>query len=190
MNETLRVAYADPPYIGQAKRHYGGHADYAGEVDHAELVTRLVDDYPDGWALSLSAKSLQTILALCPADVRVCAWLKPWSNMLPGIRVQYAWEPVIVRGGRKGPHVKGDPLLRDAAVVANPSGFTFRKLPDGSVIGRKPPMFCHWLFSVLGLRSGDTLDDLYPGNGAVGQAWQEWLAQGAPRFSQSVKVVA
>lgn len=184
---VCRVAYADPPYIGQSKKHYGEHPDYAGEVNHVELVERLVSEYPDGWALSLSCRSLQDVLALCPADVRVCAWLKPWSNMLPGIRVQYAWEPVIVRGGRQGPHVKGDPLLRDAATIANPEGFTFRTLPDGSVIGRKPRAFCWWLFEVMGLRPGDQLDDLFPGNGAVTDAWERWCALGGPRSRLSIK---
>ena len=37
--------------------------DFAGEVDHSLLVERLMTDYPDGWALSLSGKSLKTILA-------------------------------------------------------------------------------------------------------------------------------
>src|SRR4051812_47824709 len=49
----LRMAYADPPYIGQSKKHYGDHEDYAGEVDHGEMVEMLVRDYPDGWAISL-----------------------------------------------------------------------------------------------------------------------------------------
>jgi hypothetical protein len=188
------VAYADPPYIGQSKKHYEGHPDYAGEVNHVDLVAKLVREYPDGWDLSLSCKSLQSVLSMCPDDVRVCGWMKPWSNMLPGIRVQYSWEPVIVSGGRQGPHVKGDPLLRDwmtesePALPANPEGFTFRTLPDGSVIGRKPRAFCFWLFEVLGLEPQDELHDLFPGNGAVTDAWQRWRDQGCPRLKQNVKI--
>lgn len=188
---TMRIAYADPPYVGQAKKHYADHKGYDGEVNHRELIDRLVADYPDGWALSLSGKSLRTVLEMCPEGVRVLAWLKPWSNMLPGIRVQYAWEPVIVHRGRQGPHVKGEPLLRDCgldeATVASPEGFTFRELPDGSVIGRKPRAFCWWLFEVMGLRPGDQLDDLYPGNGAVADAWQRWCALGGPRSRLSIQ---
>jgi hypothetical protein len=75
----MRFAYADPPYPGQAKRIYGRHSDYAGEVDHAQLVARLVDDYPDGWALSTGASMLQGVIALCPPKVRVMAWVKPMS---------------------------------------------------------------------------------------------------------------
>jgi hypothetical protein len=172
----MRVAYADPPYIGQARKHYGNHPDYAGEIDHAELVARLVADYPDGWALSLSCKSLQEILALCPPDVRVMAWTKPLVPLLPGIRVQYGWEPVIMRGGRQDRPEPATPMVRDW-VTASPEGFTFQPKPAGHVIGRKPPGFCFWLFECLGLRAGDTLDDLFPGSGAVTAAWSEYQAQ-------------
>lgn len=163
----MRIAYADPPYIGQARKHYAKHPDYAGEVDHAELVGRLVTEF-DGWALSLSCKSLKYILSLCPEDVRVLSWVKPMTPILPGIRVQYGWEPVIVRGGRQGPHVTGDPMTRDW-LAASPVGGTFRPLGPNHVIGRKPPEFCFWLFSVMGMRRGDTLVDLFPGTGAVGK---------------------
>jgi hypothetical protein len=36
----LRLAYADPPYSGNA-RLYRDHPDYGGEVDHAVLIGRL-----------------------------------------------------------------------------------------------------------------------------------------------------
>jgi hypothetical protein len=57
----LRLAYADPPYPGKSAL-YRGHSDYAGEVDHEELLERL-QGY-DGWALSTSADALPAILAL------------------------------------------------------------------------------------------------------------------------------
>jgi hypothetical protein len=41
----VRFAYADPPYPGCA-HYYEGHPDFAGEVDHAALINRLVDEYP------------------------------------------------------------------------------------------------------------------------------------------------
>jgi hypothetical protein len=172
----VRIAYADPPYIGQARKHYRKHPDFAGEVDHEALVARLVTDYPDGWALSLSCKSLQAILGMCPTDVRVLSWVKPMTPILPGIRVQYGWEPVIVHGGRQGPHVTGTPMVRDW-LAASPVGLTFRARDASHVIGRKPAEFCHWLFDVMGLGSDDTLDDLFPGSGAVGRAWNAWRAQ-------------
>ena len=45
----MRIAFADPPYPGQSKRLYGDHPDYAGEVNHAELVADLLARFPDGW---------------------------------------------------------------------------------------------------------------------------------------------
>ena len=49
----MHFAYADPPYIGQAKKHYK-HDPRCAEVDHADLVRKLEAEYPDGWAISLS----------------------------------------------------------------------------------------------------------------------------------------
>ena len=172
----MKFAYADPPYIGQSRKHYGKHPDYAGEVDHRALIDRLVAEYPDGWALSLSCKSLQTILAMCPDDVRVMAWVKPMTPILPGIRLQYGWEPVILRGGRQGPHVTGTPMVRDW-LAQSPFDTMYGHRKPGHVIGRKPEAFCHWLFECLGAQPGDDLDDLFPGSGAVGQAWSRWVAQ-------------
>jgi hypothetical protein len=70
---SLRLAYADPPYPGKAYL-YRDHPDYAGEVDHGELIARLAAY--DGWALSTSAAALSAVLALCPPGVRVAAWHK------------------------------------------------------------------------------------------------------------------
>ena len=41
--EPCHFAYADPPYIGQARRHY-----QQDEVDHKKLIEQLVTLYPDG----------------------------------------------------------------------------------------------------------------------------------------------
>jgi hypothetical protein len=173
---VLRVGYAEPPYIGQAKKYYQHHPDYSGEVDHQQLIAQLCDEFPDGWALSLSCQSLQYILGLCPTDVRVMAWVKRYHGMLPGIRLQYAWEPVILRGGRQGPHLTGEHTLRDW-VCANPEAWTFRTRPPDHVTGKKPEAFCYWLFDCLGLQAGDEFVDLFPGTGAVLKAWHRWQQQ-------------
>ena len=44
----MKAAYADPPYLGQARKHYASDPQCA-EVDHAELIGRLCRDY-DAWA--------------------------------------------------------------------------------------------------------------------------------------------
>jgi hypothetical protein len=163
----LRVAYADPPYRGQARKHYRDRPDYAGEVDQAALIERLVDEFPDGWALSMGARDLRDLLPLCPPDVRVMPWVKTFSAFKQHGHPQYAWEPVIVRGGRR--RHRGQPMVRDwlSYPIATKRG----------VVGAKPDPFAYWLFDVLNLRAGDTFVDLFPGSGAVGRAWAEWRAQ-------------
>jgi hypothetical protein len=49
----MRIAYADPPYIGCAHL-YSEHPDFAGEVDHVALIERLESEF-DGWVLHASA---------------------------------------------------------------------------------------------------------------------------------------
>ena len=74
----MRFAYADPPYLGCCKLYEHYHPDGRCWDDletHALLVARLVEDYPDGWALSLSSPSLREILPLTPTDARVEAWV-------------------------------------------------------------------------------------------------------------------
>lgn len=163
----MRFAYADPPYLGCGKRLYGDlhpdAADYDDPETHRALIGRLVDEYPDGWALSLHAPSLRTLLPMCPEDVRVMSWVKTWHQIRPLVPVQYAWEPVIVRGGRSQRH---DPMVRDWVMAG---ATRMRGTP-----GAKPDDFCFWLFRVLGAEAGDEFVDLFPGSGAVGEAWERY----------------
>ena len=157
--KPITVAIADPPYIGCA-----GFYEENKEVDHKVLIEQLVDEYPDGWALCLHTPSLKTILPLCPDDVRVMAWVKPFAVFKPNVNPAYTWEPVIVRGGRK--RTREQDTVRDW-VSAN---ITLKR----GMVGVKPDEFSFWLFEVLNLMPGDTLDDLYPGTGAITKAWKKW----------------
>lgn len=163
----MKFAYADPPYVGQAKRHYGKHKDYAGEVDHRELIDRLEGSF-DGWALSLSMKSLPKIIRLCPEDIITLAWFKPIAPPL-GDHRRYAWEPVLLK-----PIRYYGPGYVPTAVIATQAGFTFRKTPETHVIGEKPEKFAHWVFASAGLDGSDTMEDLFPGSGAIGRAWKTY----------------
>lgn len=156
------MAYADPPYIGQAKKHYGQFE--GSEVDHAALVAQLSAEYPDGWALSLSSPSLRQVLALCPPSVRVMAWVKPFASFKPNVNPAYAWEPVIVCGGR--PRTREQLTVRDwvSANITLQTGMP----------GAKPDDFSLWLFAVLNLQPGDEFVDLFPGSCAVSRAWAKW----------------
>lgn len=160
----LCLAYADPPYPGLSRRYYSDHPDYAGEVDHGALLSRL-QKY-DGWALSTSARALPEILALCVAqdlDVRVAAWFRGARGAKSAWPLS-SWEPVVYAGGRR---VVSDQPGRDALQhVSRP-----RLTDPNRVIGAKPAAFCYWMFDLLGARPGDSLNDLFPGSGGVGRAW-------------------
>ena len=168
-----RLAYADPPYPGCAHL-YKDHPDYAGEVDLRELAHRLCWDY-DGFVLHTSSVALRDVLievwaALPPeADApRVMAWVKPFAAFKRNVPVAYAWEPVIVKAARK-PVVSMRAVSRDW--IAEP--ITMQR----GLTGAKPDAVCKWAFEVMGADPEDTLDDLYPGTGAVSQAWESWKRQ-------------
>tara|TARA_Y100000310_G_scaffold344025_1_gene454607 strand:- start:11604 stop:12131 length:528 start_codon:yes stop_codon:yes gene_type:complete len=149
-------AYADPPYIGQAKKHYDSE-----EVDHKELLRELTGGLYGGWALSCSSPSLQEILALCPTDVRVGAWVKPFCSFKANVNPAYAWGPVIFWGGKK--RTREQPTMRDWVS----ENITLKR----GLSGAKPDKFSFWVFSCLGAGEGDRLIDMFPGTGAVEQAW-------------------
>ena len=157
----MKLAFADPPYIGQAKRHYSKE-ELCAEVDHVALIADLMKY--DGWALSLSSPTLKQILALCPDEVRIGAWVKPWASFKPGVNPGYAWEPVIFWGGRK--RGRDVDTLRDW-VSANA---TMKK----GLAGVKPVKVCYWIFEMLGARLGDEFHDIFPGSGIVTVSWNNW----------------
>jgi hypothetical protein len=155
------MAYADPPYpgCGHLYKAWGGT-----EVNHPLLIRHLMDEFPDGWALSTSSSALQYVLSLCPEGVRVAAWVKPFASFKPGVNPAYAWEPVIFWGGRK--YDRREPTVRDW-LSAN---ITLQKgLP-----GAKPPQFAYWVFQLLNLLPCDEFVDVFPGTGAMTTAWDEW----------------
>lgn len=172
-----RLAYADPPYPGLSRRYYADHPDYAGEVDHRALLSRL-QGY-DGWALSTSAAALPGVLGLAEGlgirGVRVAVWLRG-SRPNPRAGVLNAWEPLVYRPATRtsaGSARDGSPL-EDVLVTPRPRQ---RPTLPGSVIGMKPPAYAAWAFELMGAAPGDELDDLFPGSGIVGRTWSWW--QGA-----------
>ena len=163
----MKFAYADPPYFGQGKKHYGKLHPDAADFDrietHAALIERLSADY-DAWALSLNSTTLRDILPLCPADVRVAAWVKPFASFKPNVNPAYTWEPVIFRNARKRDRMNSK--VRDYVVVNIPMKAGFP--------GEKPAEFCWWVFDFLGAQPEDEFHDMFPGSGAVMAAWEEW----------------
>lgn len=160
----MKFAYADPPYLGLAARFYGDPT-YDDPAAHAALIRRLTVEYADGWVLSLHVPSLQTLLPMCPAGVRVGAWVKPFASFKKGVNPAFAWEPVIFHGGRK--YELTDQTERDW----HSESITLRR----GFRGAKPLGFAQWVLRLLNVRTdlGDTIDDLFPGSGGVREAWQQ-----------------
>lgn len=157
----MRFAYADPPYLGCGALYAKHHPEaliWDDPETHRRLIDRLSDDWPDGWALSGNSTTLKTILPMCPADCRVMAWVKPFAVFKPNVGVAYAWEPVIVRGGRR--RTREQETVRDWLA----ENITLRR----GLTGAKPAAFVHWVLDVLNAQPGDTMDDLFPGTGGCG----------------------
>lgn len=167
----MRVAYADPPYPGQAAT-YGER-----EVDHADLFAHL--DHYDGWLLHTSSPALTEVLAAATTagvgGFRVMAWLKPFCAFKRNVSVAYAWEPVLVKPARK-PTVSKRTLVRGEPIVFRDVCAESITLKKGTR-GAKPENLCRWAFEMLGLEPDDHLVDLYPGSGAVTAAWNAWRAE-------------
>ena len=156
----MKFAYADPPYYKQGKRLYGYHPEasiWDTQQAHIDLVERLLSDYPDGWALSCNPADLCWLLPNAP-QARVCAWAKTFHQIRPLCSVQYAWEPVVVHGGRQIKNRK--PMVRDWMSCA-------RSMRKG-LVGAKPAEFNVWVLDLLGYDpSQDTIDDLFPGTNGL-----------------------
>lgn len=157
----MTFAYADPPYPGQARKHYK-----CAEVDHALLVARLIKNYPC-WALSTSAPALDAVKALCPQGTRTGIWVKPFASFKRGVNPAYTWEPVLFYGFRIK-RDRSEPTIRDH-VVCN---ITLKR----GLSGAKPEKVCHWIFDFLGVSPDDEFHDLFYGSGAVTLAWDTWRA--------------
>jgi hypothetical protein len=168
--QPMRFAYADPPYIGQAKRHY-----QCEEIDHGALLLCLFSDFPDGWVLSCSSPSLEEILSLCRKlgfynAVRIGAWCKNFGAFKRGVRPAYMWEPFVFKGGRNpcngyrhAPPERNGKQNTPKDFIVEP--ITLKK----GLVGAKPEKVCRWVLDLLNFQPGDELVDLYPGTGVMGR---------------------
>ena len=182
----MKLAIADPPYLGRGAMLYGPNAVtlYGGVKNrkstrpagdgnpdahlwddpesHRQLVTETLAEY-DGWAVAMNPENLYEYLTWVPRDTRICSWNKPTA--IPAGRIIRSWEPVLVfvPSARRG-RVAGDPQFRDS-LVALREGAGGR---HQSFVGQKPPVWTRWVLDMLGYRPDeDTVDDLFGGSGAV-----------------------
>ena len=180
----MKLAIADPPYLGRAVRWYGeggcGYGNGVNQADnhpeaylwdipetHKQLVRDLERDF-DGWAIAMSVHSLSTYLDVVETDsrngIRVCVWHKT-AAVTSGNRVTNNWEPVLVKmpAGRKG--WKSGASRTSDVMTCNPlrSGF----------VGSKPAEWTHWVLDLMGYMEGDEVVDLFNGSGAVANALKQ-----------------
>lgn len=166
----MRIAYADPPYLGCGKlyaAHHPNALDWDDPSEHEELVKTLETNF-DGWVLHLSAtpESIALYSRLVErTGARWMSWVKGFAAFKKNVSVAYAWEPVLVKAARK-PVVSKRLVMRDWIQ----ENITLRK----GLTGAKPEAVCHWAFEMVGACPDDELVDLFPGTGAVTKAWKTW----------------
>jgi len=177
----MRLAIADPPYLGRANRWYGTGRGSSGGLHkadnhprardwdkpekHLEMIVDLERDF-DGWAVAASPDSLPLYLGAAP-DARVMIWHRR-NAPVSGSRIKSAWEPVIVRipAGRSG-RVGGFDEMSDVLDHAAPRiGFA----------GAKPSAWTRWVLAALGYDPAfDVVVDLFTGSGSVARAAEGML---------------
>lgn len=183
-------AYADPPYLGRGEYYTAYHPEALSWNDpetHRALIVRLQAEYPDGWALSLSERSLQTILPMCPPEARVAAWITDRPRFAgKAVPVRKHFEPIVFCGGRPysdtGNRAADFIVTQQERLPAGQPRYVMSKddLRSGrTFVGRKPRAFSLWVLDLLGWIPGDAIDDLFPGTGAVQEAWQTKIGAAA-----------
>lgn len=197
----MKLAIADPPYLGKAVMWYGEqstaplnvggtiglgrdkgqafkpdqHPDAAVWDDparHRALVAELVDEF-DGWVIALLPDNLYDYLTWVPRDTRIAVWHDP-ITMPTGAHPRRRWEAVLVSRCPGRRRVLDVPIaVGDVLTCQHPkNGFGNG---ESTFAGRKPRQWVEWVLAMLGYcPTHDTVDDLFHGSGAVAGT----LAQG------------
>ena len=182
--EPLRCAYGDSPYLGCCKLyghvHDGPRPELYGCWDELDTWKRYIawleNEFPDGWALSCNSTNLRDLLPLCPPDVRISPWVKPFHVYKKGVRPAYAWEAVIWRGGRNPQWGHKHPPPEKGGAATTPKDFVSANITlKKGLTGAKPPAVCEAILAWLGLVEGDELVDVFPGSGVMGEVAALWL---------------
>lgn len=190
----MRLAIADPPYLGRANIWYGdgmkksqlskrdggrsncgtrpadnnpNAKDWDDPTRHEEMVIQLIDNY-DGWVIAMAHDNLRDYLTFVPRNVpvRIAIWTKT-QPMPSGSRLMNVYEPCIVHipAGRRDSEGSGQSVADSVRIPRINNGFA----------GAKPPAWTRWCLDMMGYDAElDTVDDLFPGSGAVSAE----LAQG------------
>lgn len=185
----MRLAIADPPYLGRAEMFYGEQdmatMNFHGSIwqtykadrhpdahlwdlpeTHKAMVDRLVSEY-EGWVIAMVPDSLRHYLQWVPERTRIAVWHNP--NVMPtGSHPRRRWEPVLVYVPTGRRHVSAAPTPVGDVLTAGHQQPGVK--PHQRFAGRKPAAWTRWVLDMLGYDPDtDTVDDLFPGSGAVGR---------------------
>jgi hypothetical protein len=171
----VRLGYADPPYFGCGKLYADQHTEalvWDNPDTHAQLVTYLQNNF-DGWVIHASATPESMALygpLVLNTGARWGSWRKGFAAFKKNVSVAYAWEPVIIKKCRK-PVVNGRLVMRDWVEADDiKCSITLKR----GLTGAKPEAVVHWALELMGARPEDELLDIFPGTGAVTEAWGTW----------------
>jgi hypothetical protein len=191
----MKLAIADPPYLGRGHAIYGaaarktfragsrsnGKAGRTGipmQTDnhpraatwdepctHEAMVKRLCAEY-DGWAVALAHDNLAQYLRWVPDSIWIGIWVKP-NGVPSGSRIWNNWEPVLVMPPDGRRRVNGPGMaVRGTHEASQPATF----------VGAKPASWTRWVLDMLGYdQDTDTVDDLFGGSGAVSREIQQMV---------------
>lgn len=184
----MRLAIADPPYLGVAERFYGpgangqtlvrgpkraarGHApsiirttehpdakDWDNPDRHRQLVNDIQRGY-DGWAIALSRRSIPLYLDAAPPEPETHLCIWVKPTAFPGGNSRFIGAYEAV-------------LVRPARRASPAPGLMVRDTLTATVervghIGAKPAAWTRWVLALMGYEPGDIVVDLFPGSGAV-----------------------
>lgn len=177
----MKMALADPPYLGRPSRWYGkgGRGSGAGlhranghesaqvwddPVTHIDLLAHLQCSF-DAWAVPAAPSSLPLYVGVGP-HVRVLIWCR--RNAVPsGARSRSCWEPVLISTPRRA-YGSGLPI----------NDVLDRPAPGGGFAGAKPRQWTRWVLDALGFVDGvDSVADLFEGTGGVASETDQGVLQ-------------
>lgn len=162
----MKLAIADPPYLGRAALWYGGnerradhhtpgrsrgraktapeyHPDahrWDDPMEHIALMSHMNAEY-DGWAMAASGKTLAHHYSASP------------SISGRGWRPRNCWQ---------------QPICANPGNLSSWPGWGW--MPSPAPWTKCMAVLTRWVLDMLGYQPGDEVDDLFPGSGAVQRA--------------------
>lgn len=205
--QPMRLAYADPPYPGKSHLYrgqpgYAGEVEIGTllsrlqEYDGWALSTSAAA-LPAVLALCVERRLMVRVAAWCrrPRPHKTARILNGWEPLLfaggrsfppfpvpsdtPTLDLDTEFLKTVRASWSRFSEPSSSGPAKPLQVTDTLIGVNSRRRPTlpKACIGMKPPLFCEWVFKLLGALPGDSLDDLFPGSGIVTRAWKDYTHQ-------------